>query len=487
MGGRAATVSDDRLSVHLESEAFSCDNLRILELSGSERISEMFRFDLKLSCSDPEGLADDVAGARVALSFRRGEREVRRIHGLVAKVNDLLETEADHRTYRIRIVPRMWRLSLIETLDVFLDESVPDLVQRKLELVGAASENHLAGSYAVRELMVQYQETDHAFVSRRLEHLGISYVFRHNVDEERVLLIDTAAGFPALGDDAGDLEVHYVGRGEKTGVYAIERETDLIPQGYVVRDYNYRTPSLEVMGMYESDVGYAGGNVEYGNHTKTPDEATHLAKVRAEEREAAQRVYRGESSVVALTAGHRFALSGHKHIDEPLLLVSVKHEMKQPGMMSGGDAAPGSYRNTFEAMPAERTYRPARTTPIPRIHGVTTGIIDTPDGAPGKLPAMDEQGRYTVRFLFDTAAPDERRASHPVRLAQLFSGANYGSHFPLRPGVEVILTFIDGDPDRPIITGAMPNPETATPVTGREPLTSRIRTESGIEIEFTDL
>lgn len=479
-------MGDDLLSVHLESDAFPCDNLRVLELEGHERISQMFQFAVTLLCTEAGGLDEDVAGARVALSFRRGDREVRRVHGLIASVTDRLETEAGHRTYRIRIVPRMWRLTLIETLDVFLDVSVPALVEDKLRLIGAAIENHLTHTYPARDFMVQYQETDFAFVSRRLEHLGISYVFREDGDEERVVLVDAAASFPALRASGQDVDVPYVGRGEHTGVYRIEKDTDLIPQGYVVRDYNYRTPSLELMGMHESAVGYAGGVVEYGNHTKTPEEAAQFARVRAEEHEAAQRVYRGESSVVAFTAGHRFELSDHAHVTEPLLLVSVTHKMTQPGMMTGGSEA-GSYHNSFEAIPAERTYRPPRVTPRPRISGVTTGIIETPNGDAGALPALDEQGRYTVRFLFDTAAPDERRASHPVRLAQVSSGASYGTHFPLRPGTEVILAYIDGDPDRPIITGAVPNPETASPVTGRDPLKSRIRTESGIEIEFTDV
>src|SRR5690606_8511794 len=102
-------------------------------------------------------------------------------------------------------------------------------------------------------------------------------------------------------------------------------------------------PSLELMAMHESTVGYGGGIVEYGNHAKTPPESKSLARVRAEEREAQQRVYQGDSSVVAMTAGARFTLSGHAHIDEQLLLVEVSHHLTQPGMMTGGESEAASY------------------------------------------------------------------------------------------------------------------------------------------------
>lgn len=472
------------LTARLESDAFSCDNLQISKLEGQEAISQMFRFELDVTCLERAGLdVAEVAGAEVTISFWRKNQVLRRIHGIVAVVDDMLETESDYRSYRLVVVPRLWRLTLVETLDIFIHTTVPELVKEKLELVGmvGAIDDYLSGSYPTRELVVQYKETDLAFVSRLLEHLGISYVFRHVGGVDRVALIDDSGTFPAL-----DVEVPYVGRGESTGVYRIERRTNLIPNIHVVRDYNYRTPSLDLEGHHESPVGYGGGVVEYGNHTKTPEEATSLARVRGQESETRERVYHGESSVVGLTAGARFDLQGHEHVEEKLLLVNVQHRLTQPGMMTGGDAITPSYRNTFEAIPAQRAYRPPRRTPKPRIYGFTTGVIEKPDGNPGKQPGIDELGRYTVRFLFDTAAPGERRASHPVRMAQVSSGAHYGTHFPLRPGTEVMLAFLDGDPDRPVIASAVPNPETWTPVTGTDPLKSRIRTATGIEIEFSE-
>jgi type VI secretion system secreted protein VgrG len=473
-------------SVRLESDDLDCDDLHVVKLEGTERISQPFRFDVDLTCIDPAGL--DVAktvGALVTLVFSTGDELVRRVHGVIETVEDRLETEAAYRSYRFQIVPRLRRLALVETSDVFTDASVPEIARQKLELVGldSALDDRLLDKYPTREFVVQYQETDLAFVSRLLEHLGISYVFRHDEDQDRVLLVDAAHTFPRL-----ELEVCYQGRGERTDVYRLEARTTVIPNHYVVQDYNYRTPRVDVVGEHRSALGFAGGVVEFGNHTKTVSEANALARVRGEQREAQQVVYHGESAVMALSAGSRFSLSDHPHVEDDLLLVAVTHHMVQPAMMSGGSATekPATYRNTFEAIPANRTYRPPRVTPRPRIAGVVTGIIEMPDGASNRFPLIDDEGRYTVRFPFDTAAPGERKASHPVRLAQLSAGSRYGTHFPLRPGVEVMIAFTGGDPDRPIIAGAVPNPEVSSPVVGADAMKSRIKSESGVLIEFSD-
>ena len=486
MGWRSSPwgVTSGTSSVRLESQDFECDNVHVYELRGHERISEPFRFEVDVACLDDEGLdVSSMVAASVTLVFLEGDTEVRRLHGQIQTVEDRLETQAKHHSYRLVVVPRLCRLLLIETLDIHIDMSVPDIVRKKLELVSLQNtlDDRLIDSYPKREFIVQYRESDLAFLSRLLEHLGISYIFRHDDEEDRVQLVDSAGQFPALGT-----EVQFSARGEQSGVHRIVSRTTVIPTTYVVRDYNYRTPQVDIAGQYRADVGYAGGVVEFGNHTKSTSEAERMARVRGEEREARQLVYEGDSDIVAFTAGAKFHLTDHPRLEEELLVVSVEHRLVQPQMSSGAQTEPPSYRNSFVAIPASRTYRPPRVTPVPRIHGAITGIIERPVGASNRFPLIDEQGRYTVRFVFDTAVPGERQASHPVRLAQLSAGTRYGTHFPLRPGVEVIVVFIDGDPDRPIIAGAVPNPETSTPVTASEALKSRIKSESGVIIEFSD-
>ena len=457
----------------------------MFKLEGVERISQTFEFSVDVTVLDPSGLdVADVAGADVTVVFLEDDEPVRSVHGMIEAVEDRLETEASHRNYRFDIVPHIRRFALIYMSDVFIDLSVPEIIEKKLGLIGleSAFDDRLMEKYPKREFVVQYKETDLDFVSRLLEHIGISYIFRHDDDTDRIVFLDSADSFPAL-----DREVHYQGRGEHTEVHRIEAKTKLIPGFYVVSDYNYRTPGIDVEGSHKSQHGFGGGVVEFGTHNKTEADAMALAKVRGEEREAQQLVYHGESGIMALAAGSTFELADHPHVDDRLLLVAVTHHMVQPGMMTGGqETEPPTYSNSFEAIPAARTYRPPRRTPRPKIAGIATGIIERPVGVSNRFPLIDDEGRYNVRFLFDTAAPGERKASHPVRLAQLSSGSSYGTHFPLRPGVEVMVVFVDGDPDRPVIAGAVPNPEEKSPVTRSESMKSRIKTESGVLVEFSD-
>jgi type VI secretion system secreted protein VgrG len=154
--------------------------------------------------------------------------------------------------------------------------------------------------------------------------------------------------------------------------------------------------------------------------------------------------------------------------------VGARSQSEEPG-----------YTNAFRAIPADRTYRPPRVTPKPRISGLVTGIVDPGPAGPGaKYAQIDEHGRYLVRFLFDTTPPGERPVSRRVRMVQNHAGENYGTHFPLHPGVEVVVGFVDGDPDRPLIVGAVPNPMKPSPVTHAEAGLHRIRTSTGIMMEM---
>ncbi len=262
-------------------------------------------------------------------------------------------------------------------------------------------------------------------------------------------------------------------------VFSAQVRTRLLPSRYIVRDYNYRTPSVNLLGEAEVDPDGLGEVIEYGTHIMTPGDGTTLATIRAQELRAGKRVYYGEGTVPDFTAGKTFMLSGHVRGDVELLITSVEHDYE--GTTSGET---GAYRNRFTAIEKDTPYRPPRITPKPRVGGVLTGVIDA--AARGDYAEIDADGRYRVSFYYDTADRDGGRASGPVRMAQPHSGAGYGMHFPLRPGTEVMVTFEDGDPDRPVIAGTVPNPETASPVTGGNNTRNIVRTGGGNEINMDD-
>jgi type VI secretion system secreted protein VgrG len=475
--------------MRLVSSDFDASELQIHRVHGVEKISEAFRFDVEFVHEGGTVELDEVVGCEISLVFDRADEEVRRLHGMIADIEDLHDTEDQQTTYRLTMVPRVWRMTLVETLDIFMDMSVPEVIEKKLALVelnaaGIDYEMRLMGQYPQREFIVQYKETDLNFISRLAEHLGISFYFDHSGSRDKIIFVDRASGFTPIADDP---TVEYHRRGEEIGVFALHTKRSLIPAAYVCRDYNYRTPTLELHEQKVLDEGDAGGIIEYGGHFKNAVEGATLATVRSEEKVSTKLVSNGKSDDQRFGAGHVFSLNGHPTRDGNFLIVEMEHRHEQTVATGVGTGDERTYRNTFKAIDAAINYRPPRNAHIPRIYGLVTGLVETDgQGSVGKYAQIDNEGRYTIKFLFDTAPPGERKASRPVRRLQPTAGPNYGMHFPLRPGVEVLMSFIDGDPDRPLVVGAVPNPVTPSPVDAPVQTKNRIKTESGVLFEIED-
>ncbi|MGK3981868.1 type VI secretion system tip protein TssI/VgrG [Sorangium sp. So ce136] len=473
------------LSARLESRAFSTDAVELHELTGREVISQPFEFQLHVVSKSPEGLDEDALLAEpAALVFLRGDREERRLFGVISVVRDALHTETLHMAYTLTFVPRAFRLTLTETSEIFMDLPVPEILKRKLERAGLHEgddfELRLVATYPPREYVVQYKETDLQFVSRLAEHLGISFFFEHRDGRDVLVFSDANSGFQPV---TGNGRAQFYPRGDRVGVHRLEGTTKTVPSRYVVKDYNYRTPHVPLMAAATVSEASGGDIVEYGAHFKTPYEGERIAVIRAEELRAGRRVFEGASDVQVLGAGARLTLEGHPRGDVELLLVEVRHRLQQ-ATLNAGTGEERAYENEFRAIPFSTTYRPPRVTPKPKVHGVITGVIDAAEK--GQYAEVDETGRYRVRFLFDTSSAEDGKASRLIRMAQPHAGAGYGFHFPLRSGVEVILTFIDGDPDRPIIAGAVPNPQTPSTVDAKNARRNVIRTGGNNEINIDD-
>ncbi|EYF05688.1 type VI secretion system Vgr family protein [Chondromyces apiculatus] len=485
-------MQEDRIPVRisLDSPDFSCDHVQVREVQGKEAIGRLFSFDVEIVCiEDTEIPVEQMLGASASLVFLIDGVEQRTLHGMIAAVEDRLDAPGPFHHYRLRLVPRLHRATLIETQEVFLNTSVPDLIRQKLTLVGLAGadvEMRLFGTYPEREMIVQYKETDLAFISRLVEHLGISFFFEHGSGRDVLVFTDGQQGFAPL---PAKETVTYRPRGEQIDLFELSARAEVLPASYVMQEYNYRTPQLDLTSSHESPAGFAGGVVEYGAHFKTPEEGQHLAQLRAEERASRGTYYVGRSDECRFIPGATFKIDGHPRLDgTSFLVVEVEHHAVQPVAIVDSDGREHEYRNTLRLNLADKPYRPTRATQRPRIHGVVTAVVEPEaDGEIGKMAQLDEQGRYTVRFTFDSSDVGARKlSSRPIRMIQPHAGPNYGHHFPLKPGIEVLMVFLDGDPDRPLILGSVPNPITPSPVTREVNLMHRIETSTGIIIEMRD-
>ncbi|MBK8257539.1 MAG: type VI secretion system tip protein VgrG [Polyangiaceae bacterium] len=474
------SVEKDYVYATLEVDGVLPDTLHVTEVQGVEKISSLYQFDVSAVTTahlDPESFL----GSRAVLTFHRGEKVVRHVHGVIRSVQDGTVGPDAPWAFQFQLVPGLTYLTLRETLDVFMDMSVPTIIEKKLAqltmTVGEHFECRLYGNHTPREFIVQYKETDLAFLSRLTEHFGMSFFFEQAEKNERLIVTDENYGFRPI---AGIDHIPFRQRGDRRDIYQCDLVRQLIPSKMVVRDYNYRNPQLDLTATASLD-GDGGMIVEYGAHVKTVEEANRIAQIRGEEQLAGRQVYTGESDLPNLFPGGTALLDGHPHGDLDLLFTQVEHHLTQPGLGGGGQYKMVS---RFKAIRKSTPFRPARSTPKPKVGGVLTGIVES--RGEDKYAEIDDQGRYRVRFSFDTSGAGEAQASRPLRMMQPHAGAGYGMHFPLRAGTEVLIVCVDGDPDRPIIAGTVPNPTMASPVVAGNSKRNIIRTGGANEINIDD-
>lgn len=512
-------------------DGFSVEDVQVRELEGRETLSQPFEFRIHLvsispDSIDPEALLKNEAWVvieRFGLEHRKIFGEIREVRdlGRSGDNGDAFGTFQNNYGYELTFAPRVSRLALNETSQIFMDLSVPQIIKRKLEGIGLEEgkdfEFRLIDQYPTREFVVQYQETDLNFVMRLAEHLGIFFFFEHRLEKGKnglmfesdteserkgrdVLIFgDHNGSFVSIVDDEYENVVPYSPNGEKTSIFELERVVRSVPRKVELADYNYRRPNVALRESAElNDLN--GEVTEFGAHFKTPEEGRAIAKARAEELTIARDQMHGQSDRFSFAAGASFFLEGHPWVGDyaygatelQMILIDVHHVARQTVFASEDGDAKRTYINHFRAYRPKigkekdkvLTFRPPRITPKPKVSGVLTGIVDSPQKGP--YAEVDDSGRYRVKFLFDPSAGDPGKASRPVRMAQPHSGEGYGMHFPLRTGVEVIVTCIDGDPDRPIIAGTVPNPLTQSPIVSNNKEENIIRTGAQNEIRMND-
>ncbi len=500
---------------------------QVTRFAGREAISEPFRFELDLVSGQTDVDFSSVLGAQATFTRLRETGEAEPVHGVVASVYQAGRS-ADRARYRAVLVPRLWRLGLGQQSRVFQNVGLEDLVRAVLTgagLAGADVEVELSEPPPVREYVVQYNESDLAFLQRQLEHAGAWYTFRHDESGRDVLVVtDDRQSFAPIADPAIPYrEGAGFGRSAAEAIERFSIREQLGVDAVRVRDYNYRTPEtgLEAQAPVGDAASGEGSGAEreayaWGDHHKAPQEGERLAKVRAEEAAARRRQAEGSGDCAAFRAGRTFTLTDHYRpdLDGDYLLAEVLHAGSQaasvgPGATvdgfpgrpdpdaalldrlaplvetdSSGDGAPATiYANWFTSLPAAVPFRPERKTPRPQVSGVMTARIES---AGGPYAYLDEDGRYRARMPFDRSSEPEGSATHPIRMAQPYSGPGYGMHFPNHAGTELVFACVDGDPDRPLALGTVPNPSQHSPAVAENRMQNVVRTFAGSELVMDD-
>ena len=478
--------------------------LAVSRIHGYEEISQPFRYEIELYSDDPD-IAIDQALAKPATLTIHCDGAERAIHGVISEYHvESMTADQRHYLYRIILSPRFWLLSLSRQSQIYgtdTPQTVPDIVQAELTgkdrrgpaemanpgLSSADFDLRLTREYRRRDYTVQYQESDLNFVQRLLEDEGIFYLFDHTQQHDRVLFCDNNPQTPEITNGTSipfNAQSGMLGIGDR-GVSVFHHWGRARPRKMLLRDYNYRLPQVSLLS--ESDIDTSGHGVvaDFGSHFRAPEEGDILAGIRAEEIRTHSQGYTGETNAIEMTAGHRFTLTDHPSDanDGEYLLTRIDVEASQP--RAGAAQEEGTiFHCRFNAHPIAEPFRPARRTERPRLSGIMNAHIDA-ETLTGRAE-IDEEGRYKVVMPFDLSGSLRGKASRYMRLAQPYSGPRQGMHFPLHPGTEVLWACIDGDPDRPILCGAVPNPVNPSVVTNSNRETNRLQTASGIVMELSD-
>ncbi len=443
--------------------------LVLTAFEGVEELSQCFELRLSMLSHDDAIAPKDIVGQNVTITLLDPADEPRYFNGYVRDFSN--HGSGDRATvYTATIVPLLWFLKLRSDCRIFQDMTVPDVLEAVFKAAGLHDYDisGLSSSYPKMDYCVQYRETDFDFVSRLMEREGIYYTFVHE-DGRHVL---------ALGDHAGAYRDCREGRVRYTGPTSFEEVGDEITAwehrhefttGRVAHaDFDFERPAAPIAGKEQTVLDLAGIKenelYEFPSGRIDDGAAAALARIRMEQIESGYDTVRGASRCRSFAPGCKFTVEAHHLAAEEgkqWALRRVRHAVSADPYVSGG-AGVEPYENTFECIPVDITWRPARATPAAIVRGPQTAIVV---GPAGDEIYTDEHGRVKVKFHWDRSEAADETSSCWIRVSQGWAGRQWGAIFLPRIGQEVIVDFLEGDPDRPIITGRVYNGDNTPPYT----------------------
>ena len=451
-------TQDNRLiSVHT---VLGKDVLLLQGFSGSEGVSRLFQFDLRMHSENRSISFDGIVGKKATIKLILQNGAERFINGIIASFSQGGASTV-FASYHATMVPWFWMLTRTSDCRIFQNLTVPDIIQKIFQEFGFSDfKNKLHGDFKPREYCVQYRETAFNFISRLMQEEGIFYFFEHEPDKHTLVMANNPTEFKSCphqataryesARNAGWLE-------EVVTEWSVGQEVR--PGKYTINDFDFKKPSLDLTSEIDGKDQRKYEIYDYPGEYETRDEGERIAGIRIQEEETPLMVVSGAATCRAFVSGYRFTLQDHyrKDLNKDYAITSVYHTCEAGTnyrSAEGGGHSGFEYVNQFQAIPYSTPYRPLRTAPVPVVHGTQTAIVV---GPPGEEIYPDKYGRVKVQFHWDREGKYDEKSSCWIRVSQNWAGKRWGAVFLPRIGQEVIVDFIEGDPDRPIITGRVYN------------------------------
>lgn len=445
-----------------QSQGYSGE-MRVRSFTGLEGISDLFIFGVELGVRDPDIDLNAVVGARAQLDLIHAGG-ARSIFGIVSRFEEGV-SGATFTPYTAQLVPTVWLLTQRYGSRIFQNMDVRTIIDKVLKSAGVQSDYYrfaLQGGYVTREYCVQYRETDWNFAARLMEEEGIFYFFDHQDGKDVLVMADSADANAPID---GEASVRYRDRNtlveQEEFIHDFRYAQQIRPGKVSLKDYNFQKPTLALLKDQSASHHVPLEVYDYPGIYTDDGPGGSLTRIRLEAAQARRLQGQGQSICRRFVPGYRFKLTDfpRRSFNGEYLLTSVQHEGSQP---LGQDESGGTFRygNHFTAIPSAVPFRPTRLTPKPVVEGSQTAVVT---GPAGEEIYVDKYGRVKVQFPWDREGQKNDKSSCWIRVSQLWAGEGWGAMFIPRIGHEVIVDFLEGDPDRPIITGRVYNGDNMPP------------------------
>jgi type VI secretion system secreted protein VgrG len=440
--------------------ALGANALLLTRFTAQEGVSMPFVYHLDLLSVDDAIDAQKLLRTPATITLELHDGQKRYFSGIINRFVQMDSAPDELTAYRAEVVPWFWFLTLSRDCKIYQKKSVPDIIQQVFKDAGYTDfELSLGATFKPRDFCVQYRETHFNFVSRLMEEEGIFYFFKHTDSKHTMVLSDKQGAFmPGLIATAS---VGSRAQEHEDSIVSVEKEYAVYVGKVTLSEYDFEQPKLtlrsEVTGKGKEEV-HDYLPVQY----TTLDDGNRYARIQLEAEEATHQSIRGHGTCRYFQSGNRFELKGHYRTDVngPYVLTQVGHTADAGDFRSGSGAL--QYYNEFVAIPFSVPYRPLAKTEKPVIRGTQTALVV---GQAGEEIYVDKHGRVKVQFYWDRVGKKDENSSCWVRVATPWAGKGWGEVTIPRIGNEVVVEFLEGDPDRPLIIGSVYNADQTPPFT----------------------
>ena len=466
-----ATVLDQKSRSMEIGTALGDNVLAFREMHYRERLGQLFELNVTVVTELLEVEPNDLLGTNASIRISGFSREGNRFfNGYITQVRDA-GFEGRLHVYELELRPWLWFLTQTSDCRIFQEKSVPTIITDIFKEHGYQFDQRLTRTYRTWEYCVQYRETDFNFVSRLMEQEGIYYYFTHTNGEHRVVLADDMASHsPAPKyENVRFWPPGNTSEREEDHLYAWQRNSAFQPASVVLNAFDFKQPRKNLLSSATASARHERDSFEvfdYEDEFKETTDGQFYATTRLQEQRVGTNTIVGEGNAAGLFAGCTFTLSDHPlpSLDKKEYLVTAAEiEVIGDAYQNVGSAAAEEFVCRLETIFADSQadpFRPPRVTPKPEIRGVQTAIVT---GKAGEEIYTDEYGRIKVLFPWDRYAKADETSSCWIRVARTIAGKGWGQVATPRIGQEVIVEFIDGDPDRPLVTGSVYNGDNPVP------------------------